>query len=129
MSSPEIIELDGSAIQPFKYEISQNSKGYCQMKVTVRTDKPLSTEGEYKALREQFGKAFVAMQSVILSEDLKVQPDNDPIDQKHWNIVISDLEQQEAEMIKTMLQAWTEEEDSPPIADCIDIIPPRVKKR
>jgi hypothetical protein len=39
------------------------------------------------------------------------------------------LEQQEAEMIKTMLQAWTEEEDSPPIADCIDIIPPRVKKR
>ena len=126
MSAPKI-EIVENEDFPFSYEISQNAKGYCQMKVKVKRKEPLTSPDDYKELKNQFGKAFVAMQNVIISEDLKIQPDHDPIDQKHFNIVIVDLEQHEAEDIVQHLKDWAAEEDTPAIQDCMEIIPPKVK--
>ena len=125
----EVIQADERATSPFKYEISQNSKGYVQLKVTVRTDKPIDTDADKEAIRMQFAEAFDLMRAEAIEQGLKIQPDNDPIDQKHYNVVINDLEQHEAEDIVQHLRDWADQEDTPTINDCMDIIPPKVKPR
>lgn len=72
--SAEIIEVDNLAIQPFKYEISQNSKGYVQLKITIRTLTPVLTDEERTALQQQFAEAFKIMKAEIETAGLTIQP-------------------------------------------------------
>ena len=109
---------------PYSFEMSQNSKGYVQLKIKVRQD-----VFDIARMGEQFEKAFATMAETAIKAGHKIQPSNDPIDQKFWNVVINDLDQQEAEDIETYLKEWAEEEDTPAIQDCIQLIPPKVNRK
>lgn len=59
---------------PISMELSQNSKGYFQMKMKVKADL-FEDEKDYKDIKNKFGKGFTLMQALIQKEGFQIQPE------------------------------------------------------
>ena len=80
-SKKESVEIiDGTLLDaqpPISMELSQNSKGYFQMKMKVKSE-IFEDAKDYKDIKNKFGKGFVLMQAVLQKEGFLVQPVEQP---------------------------------------------------